>query len=561
MRSFIRSHKEFFLIAIVRGLFFIPFLGGVHLFDWDEINFAEIAREMIVTGDYLRLHINYQPFWEKPPFFFWLQVLSMKMFGINEFAARFPNAVVGIVSLLVLYSIGKRLYTKKFGLIWSMVYFGSILPHLYFRSGIIDPVFNLFIFLGLYFFILLYWKKKNLANLKHSAGLYVFLSGFFIGLAVLTKGPVGYLIPLLTWGVYWISRKFRFYVSIPWFVGVTAVALLATFAWFGIEIVKNGTWFIETFTRYQIRLLSTEDAGHGGFPGYHFVVILVGCFPASLFAIRSFYKFPSENEYLADFRKWMMILFWVVLVLFSLVQSKIVHYSSMAYFPLTFLAAMVIHRIIEKKLHFNRWMRISVIGLGSVFGVVTMALPFAARNIERLKPLFAADPFALANLDANVRWTGWESVAGLVLLAAVIISVLFMNRGRLWPGVSILFLGTALFVNITLVFFIARIEGYSQNAAVEFCKSLEGKDCYVATNGYKSYVHYFYPRIQPHDNPNYTDKNWLLTGDIDKEVYFLTKIHRADELRQYPELEEIGASNGFVFFKRTPPPQNVHLTQ
>ncbi len=61
----------------------MPFLGGVHLFDWDEINFAEGAREMIVLKNYLRVHINYEPFWEKPPFFFWLQAASMNLLGIG----------------------------------------------------------------------------------------------------------------------------------------------------------------------------------------------------------------------------------------------------------------------------------------------------------------------------------------------------------------------------------------------------------------------------------------------------------------------------------------------
>ena len=71
------------LIAVASLVLFVPFLGGVHLFDWDEINFAESAREMIRTGDYLTVRINYLPFWEKPPLFIWLQVLSMKIFGIN----------------------------------------------------------------------------------------------------------------------------------------------------------------------------------------------------------------------------------------------------------------------------------------------------------------------------------------------------------------------------------------------------------------------------------------------------------------------------------------------
>jgi 4-amino-4-deoxy-L-arabinose transferase-like glycosyltransferase len=94
----VKPIKIQFLIVTVAALLFVPFLGGVHLFDWDEINFAEAAREMIVTGDYLTVQINYLPFWEKPPLFIWMQVISMKLFGINEFAARFPNAVCGIVN-------------------------------------------------------------------------------------------------------------------------------------------------------------------------------------------------------------------------------------------------------------------------------------------------------------------------------------------------------------------------------------------------------------------------------------------------------------------------------
>ena len=121
------------LIAAVSAILFIPFLGGVHLFDWDEINFAESAREMILTGDYLNVQVNFEVFWEKPPLFAWFQVVSMKVFGINEFAARFPNAVCGIITLLVLFNIGKKLYTERFGLIWVLVYGASILPHFYFR--------------------------------------------------------------------------------------------------------------------------------------------------------------------------------------------------------------------------------------------------------------------------------------------------------------------------------------------------------------------------------------------------------------------------------------------
>ncbi|MDP4686851.1 MAG: glycosyltransferase family 39 protein, partial [Salibacteraceae bacterium] len=100
--------KDRLILLVYSALLFVPFLGAVHLFDWDEINFAESAREMLLTGNWFQVQINFEPFWEKPPLFFWMQVLSMKAFGINEFAARFPNAICGIVTLQVLFSIGLK---------------------------------------------------------------------------------------------------------------------------------------------------------------------------------------------------------------------------------------------------------------------------------------------------------------------------------------------------------------------------------------------------------------------------------------------------------------------
>ena len=134
------------LIALGAILLFVPFLGTTHLFDWDEINFAEASREMLVTHNYAIPQIGFEPFWEKPPLFFWLQVVCMKAFGVNEVAARLPNAICGVLTLLLLYRLGKKIVNEQFGWIWVLIYAGSLLPQLYFKSGIIDPWFNLFIF-------------------------------------------------------------------------------------------------------------------------------------------------------------------------------------------------------------------------------------------------------------------------------------------------------------------------------------------------------------------------------------------------------------------------------
>lgn len=540
------------IFALLGALFFVPLLGGVHLFDWDEINFAECAREMLVLKDYLRVHIDFAPFWEKPPFFFWLQALSMHLFGVNEFAARFPNALCGIVTLVLLFNIGNRLYDVRFGLIWAGAYLGSILPHLYFRSGIIDPWFNLFIFLGLYLFILFYWKKENYTNIRLTRGkyFYLMLGGFFVGLAILTKGPVAYIIVVLTMGGYWVLERFRFYVSVPHFLLFTLVAAVITLTWAGVETAVYGPWFITEFTTYQYRLFSTPDAGHAGFPGYHFVVLLLGCFPASVFAIRGLFRTNQDFLYQRDFKVWMALLFWVVLILFSIVKSKIVHYSSMAYFPLTYLAALAIHQMLEKKISLNGWMRFGLIFIASLFSLVTVALPFLARRVDLLRPLFSQDPFAMANLDARVEWTGWEAIAGVVLMISTLLAIRWIGRNRPALGFPVLFGGTALFVMLTLTFFIARIESYSQGAAIRFYESLRGKDVYVESYGFKTYGHLFYTQRRPGQSPEGRDRAWLLHGKLDKDLYVVTKITDAHELRAIPGFREIRSQNGFVFFIR-----------
>ncbi len=545
------------LFAFLGALFFIPFLGGVHLFDWDEINFAEISREMLILKDYTRVYVNFEPFYQKPPLFFWLQAASMKLLGAGEFAARFPNAICGALTLALLFRIGQRLKGARFGMLWAGAYFGSVLPFLYFKSGIIDPWFNLFIFLGLYQFILFYWKKEGFEGitLPHGPWRYLALSGFWIGLAMLTKGQAAFIIVVLCMGVYWVYQRFRLYVSVPQFLFFTLVAFLVTSSWFGAEVLSNGPAFVIEFFQYQYRLFSTPDAGHKGFPGYHFAVLLVGCFPASIFAIRAFFHLPGgDKPHEKDFRRWMKYLFWAVLILFSIVQSKIVHYSSLCYFPLTYLAALSMEKLLDGSIRFNGWMRFGFWAVGGIFVLATIALPILGMQAEVLRPVFK-DPFAQGNLEAGVHWTGLEMLPGLFL--AILIGAFFflMRKGKPAAGFRLIYGGVAIFVMWSLFSFAGRIEGYSQRAAIEFFKEKSKEDCHLAAFGYKSYAHLFYGKPQRAGQACFTDMgciNNLLYGPIDKPAYIVTKVHRAPELAQNSALKEIGRKNGFVFFRRAP---------
>ncbi|MEM8583380.1 MAG: glycosyltransferase family 39 protein [Bacteroidota bacterium] len=550
------------------SLLFLPGLGRVHLFDWDEINFAEISREMVTLGDYLRVYVNFEPFWEKPPLFFWLQAASMHLFGVNEFAARFPNAVCGMLTLVLLYRMGRFLRGHRFGMLWAGAYVGSILPHLYFRSGIIDPWFNLFIFLGLSGLIAFSWQRNKLVDgpLK---GQWRFLAGgaMALGLAVLVKGPVALVIVGLTVLVYWFIRRFQMFVSLPQGILYLLIALIPPLLWLGLETWSNGPGFATAFTRYQYRLLTTPDAGHAGFPGYHFVVLLVGCFPASILALRAFGLRHLENGRDKDAWLWAVILLAVVLVLFSIVQSKIVHYSSMCYFPIAYLAAMAGHHIIEQRSAWRTWMSAVLNLVGGLAAMVCLAAPIVARHPEWLRPLLAKDEFALANLQADIYWSWWTLLPGMFLVGTLSVFHIYRNSGQYTKAFTRLFAGAALFMFLGLSFFIKRIEGYSQRAAIDFYEQLEGQDVYVMTHGFKSYAHIFYfkkpipgdftqaPTSDINDMSfqqlRSSDPNWLLHGEIDKDVYIVTKVNKADQLLNIPEVVEIDRLNGFLFCKRS----------
>ncbi len=538
----IKSKNIFaFSFALLAGIvLFIPFLGGLHLFDWDEINFAESAREMIVSGNYLDVQINFMTFWEKPPLYIWLQVLSMKIFGINEFAARFPNAICGIISLYAIYLVGKKVRDYKFGWIWMITYMGSILPFFYFKSGIIDPWFNLFIFLGISFFSFYFiYPEKKLLRLA--------LSALFIGLAILTKGPVALLVLIIVFTVFLVFRWRSIRTSlkdVTLFIGI--LSFTGGF-WFILQLINGNIDIISDFIVYQIRLFKTHDAGHSGFFLYHFIILFFGVFPASIFALPSIFKKINGDEGFSKYVFWMKTLFWTVLILFTIVQTKIVHYSSLAYFPLTFIGGITIYDILEKRRSFGSGLRVTLFIVGALFSLLIIALVFfGIYKEEILSGGIKLDEFTRANLAANVHWSGIEMLIGIVFLFMLVFSLFILRNNR--TSLIVLVISTVIFVYSTIIFITPKIEAYSQRAAIEFFKSLKDENVYVATLGYKSYANLFYSEVNPERDIRATDSQWLLEGSPDRDVYFVFKINKKDKyFTQYPELQFLGEKNGFVF--------------
>ena len=542
------NRKIYPLIIVISAIFFfIPFLGSVHLFDWDEINFAESAREMIVTGNFSRVQIDFHPFWEKPPLFFWMQALSMKLFGINEFAARFPNAVIGILTLLTLYFIGKKLYDEKFGLIWALAYLGSFLPHIYFKSGIIDPFFNFFIFLSVIFL------AKSIRDNGGNKGLkYAFLAGISIGLATLTKGPVGLLIAGISVFVYWATMKFKRISNWKNILLFTISCLIITSLWFVPEMINNGFWFIREFLKYQADLFLKPVAGHSGPIYYHFLVVFLGCFPISVLALPVFLRKDAvtgnKGKY---FLRWMLILFWVVMILFSIVKTKIVHYSSLAYFPLSYFAAYYVYELVNGRNTFKKYLVWILLVTGTMFSIILIGLPLIGRYKDLITP-YIKDEFAVACLNSPVKWNGYEFLIGAFYLVLIIVIIFMIKHRQFFRGIIIFFYATAFCIFFYLITVVPKIEGYSQAPAINFYKSISGQDVYVTKVGFYSYAPYFYFRKMPGGNIESSNKEWLLNGEIDKPVYLVAKSTSKVMFDKHPDCRFIKQEGGFLFYYRTP---------
>lgn len=530
--------QYFYLIIIISGaVLFFPFLGSVHLFDWDEINFAESAREMLLTGNYSRVQINFQPFWEKPPLFFWMQALSMRLFGVTEWAARFPNALCGVITLCWIYHIAREYFSSSLAKWWVVLYIGSLLPHFYFRTGIIDPWFNLFIFSGIWFLL-----RMHVLPVK--ARKNAILAGISIGFALLTKGPVGLLIPLFVVLIFFAIKK-----EMLWRHGLDmllffTIVFLVSSIWYGWELYENGTWFMREFLRYQLRLLTTEDAGHGGPVYYHFLVLLLGGFPASLLAIPAMIS-PPQQHAARTFHLGMLLLLLVTLIIFSIVKTKIIHYSSLCYLPLTFFAAYSVENASVKARSMLRW---PVLGMAFAWGILFITIPLVGANLSSLLP-YVSDLFVFASLSTTVHWPLWLCLPGLIYLLVLFLIATIWEK-HFAAGVFFLCMANALLIFFTLWLFVPRIERYLQGPLIDFYKSMQDKNVWVETWGFKSYAHYFYTRRYPGQYPD--EKNAILTGKTDKPVYVAVKVTKSSEFeRHYPLFKKKILAGGYVIYEKS----------
>jgi hypothetical protein len=281
------------------------------------------------------------------------------------------------------------------------------------------------------------------------------------------------------------------------------------------------------------------------------VILLLGVFPASAFIFGGIKASGQENPMQREWRRVCLILLLVVIILFEIVQTKIIHYSSLAYFPLTFLAALSAYRYLKGEGTGIRTAKILLLALTGIWTMAILMLTMAGLFKEALiNAGWIRDRFALGNLQAAVTWTGAEALVALIIIIAM--TAFFLIRKPMLKFIA-LFAGSMVFIFMTMFVFTGKIEGYTQRAALDFYRHYGQEDCYISTLGFKSYAHLFYGKKQPGQNPLSYDKDWLLNGPIDKPAYFVYKVTKKREYETiYPQLTILYEKNGFIFAARYP---------
>lgn len=339
--SYFVSNPKFppvLLVIMSLGLIFVN-LGVNKLIPYDEAIYAKVSQNILTTGDWLTLSWRIgQPWFEKPPLYFWLSAISLSVLpNLPELAVRLPSALFGLLSVLVTYFFGKRLFGKTAGFVSGLCLVTTFHFLYYARTGMLDVTCSFFILVALYLY---YTASKDVSKLK------LIFAGLFVGLAVLTKGVVGFLPLVVIFGyevadfVLLALKTKRFPVRSLGIAGEKLVVVFLTSAlvflpWHVVMYKLHGQTFIDSYLGYHVLNRATLETEDKTGPIYWYLIVLkvsmrlwfVALIPALLFAVLKLIKSKTNRSGL------FMAMLWAIVVLagFSLAKSKLVWYITPIY--------------------------------------------------------------------------------------------------------------------------------------------------------------------------------------------------------------------------------------
>jgi 4-amino-4-deoxy-L-arabinose transferase-like glycosyltransferase len=354
-------------LILLSGLLFFLGLGSMGLTDRDEGRNAEAGREMLETGNWVSPTFNYEPRFAKPALVYWLMSLSYRWLGIDEFAARFPSAAFGAVLIVLQYLFVSRFCGAAVGLLSALMLLLNIEMIGLSRMALTDGVLICFTTLSLYSFWLGFHGRQNERGWRWMCYL-------AMGMATLAKGPVGFLVPLVTIAPYLtVTKQWRRF----WHEG-TPVAGLLLFAlvalpWYLVMWSLHGAQYAASAQANTVGRFLSPMEGHGFTILFYVPVLLLGFFPWSGWLPFAWYQayrswredggaigisrdaqkstpvVPASTSHSATASLEWFAAAWVfgVFMFFTLSSTRLAHYIGPLFPAAALLTAMYWHRTLH----------------------------------------------------------------------------------------------------------------------------------------------------------------------------------------------------------------------
>ncbi|MFH1753376.1 MAG: glycosyltransferase family 39 protein, partial [Candidatus Omnitrophota bacterium] len=312
-------------IFILAGMALGAGLGSRSYSSPDEKRYIQSAYEMAESGDWITPRYHNRPRFQKPILFYWLSASSVSLFGKTWLAARIPSVIFGAGSVLLTFLLGASLFNKRAGLFSAALLPISWVFFLYSRLSTPDMATLFFITLSMYLFL----KIRAVKTSKFVE--YSFFAA--LGLAALTKGLAGLLIPVIVIGIFIIAHRREELpnkVNIP--LGIVLTLLIAL-PWFFVMYKTHGSayidhiWKVETVNRARNIFTGGGSAAIGAIRGIlrYICLTFIIFFPASILI-------PGAAAGRSNMRGWqkgrLLIIAWItaVIVFYALIGAGKTHY-------------------------------------------------------------------------------------------------------------------------------------------------------------------------------------------------------------------------------------------
>ena len=320
------------LVVAVLAFAAVLFVAGVgrgSLWDQDEAKYTQVAREILQTRDPITLHVNGRPWFVHPPLYMWLQAAVGAVFGFSEVTARIWSTVFGVVGIYATILIGHVLFDRGTALLGGVVLATTFEYFVLSRLAIFDVVLTAFMLLAFYAF---------LRAIRTGERRFRYWAALWVGLGILTKGPIALLLPGLVSAGYLAIRRIRIGGAGSW-TGPVLLAGVLGGSWYFIEWARHGWEFVRIVIGYYTvtRFVGVVE-GQAGPWWYYAPVFGIGAFPWTAFLLAAILYHVRRRREDGS----LLVLLWIAVTIgfYSLAGTKLPNYVLPA-FPFAALAVAV----------------------------------------------------------------------------------------------------------------------------------------------------------------------------------------------------------------------------